>query len=80
VEGVVSNHDPYSDHLIIRIARLQDFSAWYRACLGKNWPGVQEVKEVNEIRQAKEVKENASNLSQGDAWRAAKTSRAKILG
>jgi hypothetical protein len=32
----------------------------YRGCLGKNWPGVQEVKEVNEV---KEVKKNATNLA-----------------
>ena len=53
-----------------------DFSAWYRACLAKNWPTVQEANEVNEV---KEVKENAPNLQLGGGLRDTKTQRAKIL-
>jgi hypothetical protein len=48
-------HDD-SPHLIIRGAALQDFSAWYRACLAKNWPGVQEVKKANEVEEVKEAR------------------------
>jgi hypothetical protein len=49
-----------SPHLMIRIARLPDFRAWYRACLAKNWPQGQEVKEVKEVNEVKEAKENAA--------------------
>jgi hypothetical protein len=58
-KSAAGGHDD-SPHLIIRIPGRRDFSVWYRACLGKNWPAVQEVKDVNEV---KEVKENAPNLN-----------------
>jgi hypothetical protein len=63
-KSAAGGHDD-SPHLIIRIAERWDFSAWYRACPGKNWPRVQEAKEineVNEVKEVKEVKESASNL------------------
>jgi hypothetical protein len=60
-KSAAGGHDD-SPHLIIRIAECRDFSAWYRACLGKNWPAVQEVRDINEV---KEVKEIAPNLNPG---------------